>query len=35
MDLMAIARDESGNLIIDTGDIRTRESYEPEQAFRL
>lgn len=35
MDLMEITRDEGGALIVDTGDIRQRSSFEPEQAFRL
>lgn len=35
MDLMAISVDPSGNLIVDTGDIRERSSFGPEQATRI
>jgi len=32
MDYMPISLDDSGNAIVSTGDIRTREDYEPDQA---
>lgn len=35
MDLMGIVVDEAGNLIVDTGDIRERSSFSPEQATRI
>lgn len=35
MDLMAIELDENGNLIVDTGQIRERSSFTPDQATRI
>lgn len=35
MDLMAIEFDQAGNLIVDTGAISERSSFEPQQATRL
>lgn len=32
MDYMAVRIDESGNVIVDTGDISTRAAYDPSQA---
>ena len=35
MDIMAVEMDQSGNLIVNTGDIRERGAYDPSQATRL
>jgi len=35
MDIMPITRDPSGALVVNTGDIRQRDGYEPDQAVPL
>ena len=35
MDIMPIARDPSGALVVDTGAIRQRHGFEPDQAMKL
>lgn len=35
MDLMAITFDDFGNLVVNTGDIRERSRFEPEQATQI
>jgi cytochrome b6-f complex iron-sulfur subunit len=35
MDLMGISVDDAGNLIVDTGDIRERSAFTPDQATRI
>ncbi len=35
LDLMAMTQNSDGTVIVDTGDIRQRSSYEPEQAVQL
>ena len=35
LDLMAMTQNSDGTVVIDTGDIRQRSSYDPEQAVQL
>lgn len=35
MDYMALKLDPNGNVVVDTGDIKTRMSYEPSQALKI
>jgi cytochrome b6-f complex iron-sulfur subunit len=35
MDYMALSLDPDGNLLVDTGDIKTRTAYDPSQALKV